>query len=94
MTVILLNITGTTRDPISQFKENIAHLQSALGRKIGDLCIERSIDNYSHNSNMKCVGSTIKCISFEPIHYVIILDIVLSLMVFGYFNFMFLSMYC
>ena len=70
MHVILLNICGTTRDPISQFKENIGDLQSALGRKQRDLCIERSIDNYSHNSNMKCVGSTIKCINFEPIHYV------------------------
>ena len=94
MTVILLNICGTTRDPISQFKENIRDLQSALGRKKGDPCIERSLDNYTHNSNMKCVRSTINCISFEPIYYAIILDIVSSLMVFGDFDFMFLSMYC
>ena len=30
----------------------------------------------SYNSNIKCVGSTIKYIGFESIHYVINLDIV------------------
>ena len=47
-----------------------------------------------HNSNIKCVGSTIKCIDFESIHYVINLDVVSSLMVFRDFDYMFLSMYC
>ena len=26
---------------------------------------------FSYNSNIKCVGLTIKCISFKPIHYAI-----------------------
>ena len=29
----------------------------------------------SHNSNIKCVDSTIKCIGFESFHYVINLDV-------------------
>ena len=48
----------------------------------------------SHNSNIKCVGSTIIYIGFELIHYAINLDIVSSSMVFTDFNYMFLSMYC
>ena len=40
----------------------------------------------SHNSNIKCVGSIIKNIGFEPIHYAINLDIVLSYMIFRDFN--------
>ena len=49
---------------------------------------------YSHNSNIKCVGSTIKYIGFESIHYAINLDDVLSFMVFSDFDYMFVSMYC
>ena len=49
---------------------------------------------YNHNSNIKCVDSTIKCISFESFHYAINLDVVLSYMVFNSFDYMFLSMYC
>ena len=48
----------------------------------------------SHNNNIKCVGSTIKYVGFESIHYVINLDIVSSFMVFNDFDSMFLSMYC
>ena len=48
----------------------------------------------SHNSNIKYVGSTNKCIGFESFHYVTNLDTVLSFMVFSNFEFMFLSMYC
>ena len=44
--VILLDICGTTRDAISQFKENIGGLQSALRRRKGDMCIESNINNY------------------------------------------------
>ena len=46
----------------------------------------------SHDSNIKCVGSTIKCVSFESIHYVINLNIVSSSMVFSGFDSMFISM--
>ena len=48
----------------------------------------------SHNNNIKCVDSTIKCIGFESIHYVITSDVVSFFMVFRDFNFTFLSMYC
>ena len=37
----------------------------------------------SHNNNIKCVGSVIKCISFETIHYVININIVSLSMVFS-----------
>ena len=40
----------------------------------------------SHNSNFKCIDSTIKCIIFDPIHYAINLDIVSSYMVFNNFD--------
>ena len=48
----------------------------------------------SHNSNIKCVDSIIKCIGFESFHYVINLDVVSSFMIFNDFDSMFLSMYC
>ena len=48
----------------------------------------------NHNSNIKCVDSTIKCIGFESFHYAINLDVVSSFMVFRDFDSMFLSMYC
>ena len=56
------------------------------------------LQNYSHmysnnNSNIKCVGLPIKCIGFEPIHYAINLNVVLSYMVFSDFDNMFSSMY-
>ncbi|XP_034684156.1 uncharacterized protein LOC117913324 [Vitis riparia] len=44
--VSLLDICGTARDVISQFKENVGDLQSALRRRKGDVCIEISINNY------------------------------------------------
>ena len=44
---------------------------------------------YNHNSNIKCIGSTIICISFEPIYYSFNLDVVLSFMIFNNFNSMF-----
>ncbi|KAL6345245.1 hypothetical protein AAG906_015728 [Vitis piasezkii] len=44
--VSLLDICGATRDVISQFKENVGDLQSALRRRKGGLCIESSINNY------------------------------------------------
>ena len=44
--VKLLDICGATRDVISQFKENVGDLQSALRRRKGDVCIESSINNY------------------------------------------------
>ena len=49
---------------------------------------------YSHNNNIKYMGSTIKCIDFELIHYVINLDVVLSFMIFRDFDYIYLSMYC
>ena len=48
----------------------------------------------SHNSNIKYIGSTIKCIGFGSIHFAINLDDISSSMVFSDFNYMFLSMYC
>ena len=47
----------------------------------------------SHNSNIKCVDLTTKCIGFESFHYAMNLDVVSSFVVFSDFNFMFLSMY-
>ena len=44
--VSLLDICGATRDVISQFKENVGDLQSALRRRKGGLCIQSSINNY------------------------------------------------
>ncbi|CBI38480.3 unnamed protein product, partial [Vitis vinifera] len=44
--VSLLDVCCNTRDVISQFKENVGDLQSALRRRKGDLCIESSINNY------------------------------------------------
>ena len=48
---------------------------------------------YSHNSNIKYVDSTIKCIDFESFYYVINLDIVSSFVVFSDFDSIILSMY-
>ena len=49
---------------------------------------------YSYNSNIKYIGSTIKCINFKLIHYAIDLDVVSLFMVFNDFDSMFLSMSC
>ena len=49
---------------------------------------------FSHNFNIKCIGSTIKCIGFESIHYAINFDVVASSMIFNDFDHMFLLMYC
>ena len=48
----------------------------------------------NHNSNIKCVCSTIRCIDFKSIHYAINLNVVSFSMMFSYFYYMFLSMYC
>ena len=53
-----------------------------------------SLNSFTISNNIKCVGSTIKCIGFEPIHYAISLDVVSFFMIFSDFDFMFLSMYC
>ena len=47
----------------------------------------------SHNSNIKCVDSTIKCVGFKSIHYAINQDVISSSMIFSKFDFMFLSIY-
>ena len=49
---------------------------------------------YSHNSSIKCVDSTIKCIGFKSFHYAINLDVVSSFMIFSNFDYIFISMYC
>ena len=41
---------------------------------------------YIHNGNIKCIVSTIKCVSFEPIHYNINMDVVSSFMIFSNFD--------
>ena len=45
---------------------------------------------YSHNSNIKYVNLTIKCIDFESFYYAINLNVVSSFIVFSHFDFMFL----
>ena len=45
----------------------------------------------NHNNNIKCVGLTIKYIGFEPIHYIINLDVISSSMVFNDFDSILLS---
>ena len=47
----------------------------------------------SHNSNIKYVDSTIKCIGFELFHNAINLDYVSSFTVFSGFDYLFISMY-
>ena len=49
--------------------------------------------NHNHNSNIKYVNSTIKCLGFKRIYYAINLDFVSSPIVFNNFDYMFLSMY-
>ena len=56
-------------------------------------CKNRSYKYSSHNSNIKCVNSTIKYTNFEPIHYAINLNVVSSFMIFNDFDYMFLLMY-
>ena len=48
---------------------------------------------FSHNSNIKYVDSTIKCIEFDSFHYAFSLNIVLLFMIFNGFDFIFLLMY-
>ena len=48
---------------------------------------------YSHNSNIKCIDSTIKYIDSESFYYVINLDVVSSIVVFNDFDYMFLLMH-
>ena len=45
---------------------------------------------YSHNSNIKCVDSTIKCIDVESFHCAINLVVVSSFVIFSDFYSMFL----
>ncbi|XP_052197143.1 uncharacterized protein LOC127804326 [Diospyros lotus] len=47
ISLILLDVCGCTRDFVSQIKEHIKDLQSALRRRKGDLSIESSIAKYS-----------------------------------------------
>ena len=49
---------------------------------------------FIHNSNIKCIGLTIKCICFELIYYAISLDAISSFVVYSDFDSIFLSMYC
>ena len=44
--VRLLDVCGSTRDVISQLKENAQDLQSALRRRKGDVCVQSSISSY------------------------------------------------
>ena len=48
----------------------------------------------SHNNNINCVESTIKCIGFKSFHYIINLDVISLFMVFSDFDYIFISMYC
>ena len=47
----------------------------------------------NHNSNIKRVDSTIKCIGFDLIHYAINLNVFSSSMVYSDFDYMFLLVY-
>ena len=48
----------------------------------------------SYNSDIKCVGSTIKYIGFQLIYYGINLNVVSSFMVFSDLDYVFELMYC
>ena len=55
---------------------------------------DRGVTIYSsHNSNIKYINSTTKCIDFVLFYYVINLDVVSSFIVFSRFNSIFLSIY-
>ena len=57
--------------------------------------IQNWSNRYSiHTSNIKCIGSTIKCVIVELIHYTINLIFVSSFMILSNFDSIFLSMYC
>ena len=43
--------------------------------------------NYSLNSNIKCIDSTIKCVGFKPIFYFINLVVVSYFMIFSEFDY-------
>ena len=49
---------------------------------------------FYHNSNIECVGSTIKYIYFKSIYYVINLNVILLFIIFSDFDSIFLYMYC
>ena len=48
---------------------------------------------FSHNSNIKCVESTINYVYFHPIHYTINMDVISSFMIIRDLDYMFLLMY-
>ena len=48
---------------------------------------------YNHNNNIKYIGSTIKCVGFEPIYYDINLNVVSSMLAFNDFDYIYVSMY-
>ncbi|XP_060195361.1 uncharacterized protein LOC132624630 [Lycium barbarum] len=52
--VRFMDICGTTRELVSQFKENVKDVQSSLRRRKGDLSMEASSTNYtSYRKKMK-----------------------------------------
>ncbi|XP_058100076.1 uncharacterized protein LOC131244574 [Magnolia sinica] len=59
--VRLLDICGTTRDILSQTKESVKDLRSALRRRGGDLCLESKVRSYIC-SRKKMTKDICKCI--------------------------------
>ena len=71
-------------------EQNIFDQRQEIKSMIDSMLKNWSQRYYSHNSNIKCVDSTIKCIGFKSFHYAINLDVVSSFVVFNDFDFMFL----
>ena len=63
-------------------RQNISDQSQRIKSMVVSMLQNWSHRYYSHNSNIKCVGSIIKWLVFEPIHYA-----------FSEFDYMFLSMY-
>ena len=57
-------------------------------------CKTRVKDIINHNSNIKYVYLTIKCMGFELFYYTINLNFVSFFIICSVFDYMFLSMYC
>ena len=60
--------------------ERVKYIRSTIRNQINGRqhAAEQSQRYSNHNSNIKCIDSTIKCIGFESFHYAINLDVVSS----------------
>ena len=76
------------------YDQSISDQKQEIKSMIINILQNRSHMYYSHNSSIKYETSTMKCIDFGLIHYVINLNVVSFFMIFRNFDYMFLSMYC